>query len=89
MNFEKVLGRDRELYDLPRPRMPKKLPNVLAEEEVVQLIIGIKNLKHRALVITSYSAGLRANELVQLKVSDIDSKRMIYPVGSILRGEYM
>lgn len=75
--LEKVLGRDREFYDLPRPRMPKKLPDVLAEEEVTSLFSNIANVKHRALLMTSYSMGLRVSELVSLKVGDIDSKRMM------------
>jgi site-specific recombinase XerD len=57
--FEKVEGRGREFYDLPRPRKPQKLPSVLAEEEVIDLIKKTHNLKHRALLMTAYSAGLR------------------------------
>lgn len=79
--FEKVLGKSAEYYDIPRPRATHKLPDVLAEEEVVTLIKKIDNIKHRALIMTSYSAGLRVNDLVNLKIADIDSKRMIYPVG--------
>ncbi len=75
--FEKVEGRGREFYDLPRPKKPSKLPQILAEEEVVNLIMKTVNLKHRALLMTSYSAGLRVSELVGLKVADIDSKRMM------------
>ncbi len=56
--FEKVPGKSREYYDLPRPRGTHKLPDVLAEAEVVTLIKNVTNLKHRALVMTSYSAGL-------------------------------
>jgi integrase/recombinase XerD len=77
VNFEKVLGYDRELYDLPRPRMPKKLPDVLAEEELVAIFSSVSNLKHRVLLMTSYSMGLRVSELVSLKLADIDSKRMM------------
>jgi integrase/recombinase XerD len=75
--FEKVEGRGREFYDLPRPKKPSKLPQILAEEEVVSLMMKTVNLKHRALLMTSYSAGLRVSELVNLKVADIDSKRMM------------
>lgn len=75
--FEKVLGKSAEYYDLPRPRPTHKLPDVLAEEEVVALIRKIDNLKHRALVMLSYSAGLRVSDLVNLKLRDIDSKRML------------
>lgn len=74
--FEQVEGRIKEFYDLPRPRKPQKLPSVLAEEEVVALIQTTQNLKHKALLMTSYSAGLRVSELVGLKIADVDSKRM-------------
>jgi site-specific recombinase XerD len=74
--FEQVEGRGREFYDLPRPRKPSKLPDILAEEEVVNLLKTTQNLKHKALLMTAYSAGLRVSELVKLKVRDIDSKRM-------------
>ncbi|MDB5246853.1 MAG: hypothetical protein JWQ40_1247 [Segetibacter sp.] len=74
--FEKVLERDKEMYDLPRPKKPSKLPDILAEEEIVSLFSNISNIKHKALLMTSYSAGLRVFELVKIKVGDIDSKRM-------------
>ncbi|GAA4341531.1 site-specific integrase [Flaviaesturariibacter amylovorans] len=74
--YEQVEGRSKEFYDLPRPKKPQTLPNVLATSEVEELIGRIRNLKHRALLMTAYSAGLRVSELVHLKVRDIDSKRM-------------
>lgn len=74
--FEQVEGRSKEFYDLPRPKRPSKLPDILAEEEVVRLLKTTGNLKHRALLMTAYSAGLRVSELVKLKVLDIDPKRM-------------
>jgi integrase/recombinase XerD len=49
----------------------------LAEKEVVKLIQQTKNIKHRALLMTAYSAGLRVSELVQLKVNDIDPQCMM------------
>jgi site-specific recombinase XerD len=75
--FEQVEGRTKEFYDLPRPKKPQKLPSVLAEGEVIALIKKTPNLKHKALLMTSYSAGLRVSELVHLKIADIDSKRMM------------
>lgn len=74
--FEKVLKRDRQVYDIPRPRKPLNLPDILAAEEVIDIIKSIDNLKHRTMIMTSYSAGLRVSELVSLKINDIDSKRM-------------
>lgn len=75
--FEKVLGKEKSFYDLPRPKKPEKLPSVLAEEEIVRLVKNTANPKHQALLMTAYAAGLRVSELVVLKLVDIDSKRMM------------
>lgn len=75
--FEQVLGKTREFYDLPRPQKPQKLPSVLGEAEVVKLIQSTDNLKHRSLLMTAYSAGLRVSELVALRIQDIDPTRMM------------
>jgi integrase/recombinase XerD len=75
--FEKVEGRGKEFYDLPRPKKPFTLPEILAEEEIVTLIQRTDNLKHKTLLMASYAAGLRVSELVGLKIKDIDSKRMV------------
>lgn len=75
--FEKVQGRAKEFYALPRPQRPQKLPTVLGESEVVRLIQCTQNLKHRALIMTAYAAGLRVSELVGLKIADVDSSRMV------------
>ena len=73
--FEKVLEKNVTLK-IERPRREKKLPEVLSEEEVLMLLKGVDNLKHRCILMTLYSGGLRLSEVVALKVSDIDSKRM-------------
>ncbi len=75
--FEQVMGRGKEFYDLPRPKKPFKLPAILAEEEVMELIKNIENIKHRTMIMTGYSAGLRVSEIVGLKLKNIDSKRMM------------
>lgn len=80
--FEKVAGREKEFYDLPRPRKPLKLPDILAEEEMLSLILKTENLKHRCILMTCYSAGLRVSELINLKIADIDSKRMMIHIRS-------
>jgi len=61
---------------LPRPKMPAKLPQILSREEVARLIEQTTNIKHRALLMTTYGGGLRLQELCHLKVADIDSERM-------------
>lgn len=75
--FEHVLNRGKEIYDLPRPKKPLLLPDILSEKEVVKLFAEIKNLKHKTLLMTAYSAGLRVSELVNLRIHDIDSQRMM------------
>lgn len=64
-------------YDrIPYQKEPRRLPHVLSREKVAALLSSVRNLKHRALLSTSYAAGLRATEAVRLKVADIDSRRM-------------
>lgn len=75
--YSYVLKRDNILYEIPRPKKEKKLPKVLAEEEVIKIFNAASNLKHKAILILIYSAGLRVSEVTQLKVKDIDSKRML------------
>jgi site-specific recombinase XerD len=57
-------------------KRPQQLPVVLSREEVSKLLQVTSNLKHKALLMAAYSAGLRVGEVVRLKVSDIDSRRM-------------
>ena len=67
----------RELVGKMHPvRVPHKLPVVLSREEVGRLIAASENLKHQTALSVAYGAGLRAGEVVALKVGDIDSERM-------------
>jgi len=68
--YEKVLGQERTFYNL-RPRKEKKLPNVFSEQEVERLIGGVKNLKHRTILLLIYSAGLRIGESIKMRIDDI------------------
>lgn len=74
--YERVLGGQRKIYLVERPRKEKTLPEVLSEEEFVSVIRKIDNIKHKALVLLIYSAGLRLSEVVNLRIKDIDSTRM-------------
>ena len=74
--FERVLGGQRKLYVIDRPREEKKLPTVLNETEVANLLRKTENLKHKTILSICYSGGLRIGELVNLKIKDIDSTRM-------------
>lgn len=74
--LEQVLGHDRQVYELERPQKERKLPTVLSQEEVARVLGEIKNLKHRAVIMTIYSCGLRISEALNLHIADIDSDRM-------------
>lgn len=65
---------------IPFPKRPRSLPTVLSPEEVERLIASAKNLMHRTMLMTLYATGLRRSELCQLKVTDIDSQRMVIRV---------
>jgi site-specific recombinase XerD len=62
------------------PKTPRRLPTVLTKQQVWQIICTPSNLKHRLLLMTTYSAGLRAGEVRRLKPEHIDSKRMLIKV---------
>src|SRR6266511_1996767 len=74
--YRVTLKRTEAQFDIPRARQPQKLPQILSREEVAALIEKTLNVKHRAILMTAYGAGLRLNEICHLKIADIDSKRM-------------
>ena len=78
--FTVTLGRGEVTAAMPFVREPRKLPVVLSPEEVARLLEGAPGLKYRAALSIAYGAGLRASEVVSLKVSDIDSNRMVIRV---------
>jgi site-specific recombinase XerD len=78
--FVKTLRRPYLLDEIPFPKRPRKLPTVLSPEEVARLIDSARNLMHRAMLMTLYATGLRRAELCHLKVTDIDSERMVIHV---------
>jgi site-specific recombinase XerD len=75
--FSHVLNKEKILYEIPRPKKEKKLPNILSQDEVLAILDVISNLKHKAILYLVYSAGLRVGEVVRLKINDIDSQRML------------
>jgi len=78
--FVKTLKRHQFREFLPYPRDRRRLPTVLSREEVARLIDGAGTLFRRTLLMTLYATGMRRSELAGLKVSDIDSQRMILRV---------
>ncbi len=78
--YRVTLGKDWVVKHLPFPKKPKKLPVVLSLDEIAQFFRAVTNIKHRAILTTAYSAGLRTSEVTRLRIRDIDSKRMVIHV---------
>lgn len=75
--YEKILKKKYDKVCFERPKNEKKLPQIIDSEELLSSIAKIKNLKHKAIISLAYSAGLRVSEVINLKIEDVDSKRMI------------
>jgi site-specific recombinase XerD len=75
--YEQVLKKQKEFYQLQRPKKPIKNVTVFSENEVTKIISAISNIKHKAMLMIGYAAGLRISEIVNLKIKDIDSERMM------------
>lgn len=74
--YEQVLRRERFLLEIPRPKKPLKLPKVIAPADIKKLFEATSNLKHNTILKLCYGLGLRVSEIVNLKITDIDSKSM-------------
>lgn len=74
--YEQVLAKEKFFFPIPRPKKPLQLPKVLGEMEITRLFNALTNKKHKAILFTAYSAGLRVSEVVNMKLKDIDSDRM-------------
>jgi len=73
--FENLAGWDRFVWDIPRPKKESQLPKVLNERELERLFNALPNSKHKAILFTAYSAGLRVSEVAKIKIAHIDSHR--------------
>jgi len=78
--YIKTLKKAWSVEDTPYPRKTRRLPTILSQEEVARLIDAARHPLHRTLLMTLYATGLRRAELARLKVSDIDSQRMVIHV---------
>lgn len=74
--YETTLNRKWDMKSIPRVKKDKKLPEIFTREEVKKILNCTTNLKHRAILATMYASGLRVSEVVNLKVSDINSSEM-------------
>lgn len=78
--YEKVLGREKQFIRIERPRKKRTLPDILSKTEIQAILEVTANIKHRCMLELIYSAGLRRSELLNLKLEDIDSKRMLVKI---------
>jgi integrase/recombinase XerD len=82
IRFLYKFGLDRK-YDkvsFKRPRSEKKLPKIIDKEFLLNQINKITNIKHKAIIALAYSTGMRVSEVCNLKITDIDSKRMVITI---------
>ncbi len=86
--FTQTLDRPDLARTLVRVMHPRKLPVVLSPDEVARLLSATTCLKHQAALSVAYGAGLRVAEVASLKVSDIDSERMLLRVERGKGGQY-
>lgn len=78
--YRHVLKLTLPIEDLPRPKKEYKLPAVLSVDEVMSMFSTVRNRKHLAIMVLAYSGGMRVSEVAGLRVSDIDSDRMMIHV---------
>jgi site-specific recombinase XerD len=78
--FVAVLKRRWTVQEMPYPKRPTRLPTVLSQDEVTRLIDGALTPVHRVVLLTLYATGVRRAELTRLKVTDIDTERMVVHV---------
>ena len=74
--YRTTLRRPEVVANIPNPKLPKRMPVVLSEREVLAIFQAIGYIKHKAMIATSYGAGLRIAEVCSLRKADIDSQRM-------------
>ena len=88
--YNRTLNREDFRLELPKKTGERKLPEILAPEEVLKVVEAPANLKHRSLPKTAYSAGLRVGEVIALKPEHIDSSRMLgnFLYGSIINSTF-
>lgn len=84
--FRVTMRRSDIVVDIPRRKIPRKLPTVVAQGQVADLIDSASIPKHQAMFETLYGAGLRVSELCKLKIVDIDSRNMVIHIHDAKRG---
>ena len=75
--YTKTLNRKNITFAIPPCKTPKTLPEVLSRQEILKVLNQVSCHKHRVILMTTYGGGFRASELTHLKITDIDSERMM------------
>lgn len=75
--YIEVLNKKYNKVSFKRPKSEKKLPRVIDNDFIINQLSKIENIKHKSILTLTYSVGLRVSEVVNMKISDIDSKRMV------------
>lgn len=85
--YRQVLKIPEVVDSIPRPRVPNTMPDVLSQEEIVQVLNAVRSLKLRTILIMTYAAGLRISEALRMRVEDVDSKRMVLHIRGAKHGK--
>lgn len=85
--YRQVLKIPEVVDGIPRPRVPKTMPDVLSPEEIVQVLSAVRSLKLRTILTMAYAAGLRISEALHMRVEDVDSKRMVLHIRGAKHGK--
>ena len=85
--YEVVLGMPNRFYSVDRPKKKEALPRVLSKQDVLSIISNTNNIKHKCIVSMLYSSGIRRGELINLKLEDVESKRMMLFIQSAKGGK--
>jgi integrase/recombinase XerD len=75
--YKDILHRDIDTETITRPKREDNLPNVLSEGDIKKIMVNTDNIKHKAILLLIYSAGLRISELINLRITDIQSQRQL------------
>lgn len=75
--FSVTISRNDLAVSIPQRKSEKHLPQILSKDELLSVFSAIRNQKHRTMLMTAYAGGLRVSEITRLKVTDIDSSRMM------------
>jgi integrase/recombinase XerD len=78
--FNTIENRLIEIKNIERPKRSFKLPTILSPEEVAAMLNSLENIKHKTMLALIYSGGLRRSELLNMKINDVDSKRMFISI---------